>query len=107
MIEKSTGIIQPLGEQQRSRKVVFYQRVEFVKRIEEALDTGRKTFEKAQARLKRYFDLRTRQANQDIASGDFFYIDPESGGGKKLRNHAIGPYLVLDRDQRTFMIQEK
>lgn len=60
---------------------------------------------KAQACYKRYFDRRTRKADQYTTSGDFSCIDSETRGGKKLGNHEIVPYEVLDLDNLTFIIQ--
>ena len=60
-----------------------------------------------QRRYKRDFDERFRTANRNIRAGEYIYLDPTDGStkGKKLGNHALGPYRVLANDRRTFFIQ--
>lgn len=46
--------------------------------------------EKGNLRYERALDGPTPQANQEITSGYFVYINAESGESKKLGNHEVG-----------------
>lgn len=47
-----------------------------------------------------------KSANHDTVQGDFVYVEPMEGSGKKkIGGQAILPYMVLDRNDRTLVIR--
>lgn len=94
------------GEAHRTHKNIQYRRKEFVKNTEEMLQKSTVQLKRSKARFKCDFDRHKKLLNKDIKCEDYFYIDPESGGGgMNLGGHSIGPFLVLDRNDRTFFIK--
>lgn len=61
---------------------------------------------KAQVWYKKGFDGRMRRGNAEIKVGDRIWMDVQDGkGNTKLGGHTEGPFLVLDRTTRTFVLQ--
>ena len=71
-------------------------RNDFVRRLNESM----------QARYKQGFGKRIRTIRQRIERVDSVYLDPTDGQSKtgKLRSPAIGPYRVLRKDDRVYVI---
>lgn len=70
------------------------------------VDKARVNLKQLKAHYKRNFHARIRKGNQGVQSGDYVYLDFKHGKGKdKLDGHTEGPFLVLGRTERTFVIQ--
>ena len=82
------------------------QRNDYVKPLDDAIQHAFTRPLATQARYKRYFDKRIRTIRQRIKRGDYVYVDPADGQSKtgKLRSSAIGPFRVLRKDDRTYVI---
>ena len=82
------------------------QRNDYVKRLDDSIQHAYTRLLATQARYKRDFDKRIRTIRQRIKRGDYVYLDPTDGQSKtgKLRSPAIGPYRVLRKDDRTYVI---
>ena len=82
------------------------QRNDYVKRLDDSIQHAYTRLLATQARYKRDFDKLIRTIRQRIKRGDYVYLDPTDGQSKtgKLRSTAIGPYRVLRKDDRTYVI---
>lgn len=58
---------------------------------------------KTQQRYKRIFDASLGQRNSKIKIGDYVYTTNHQRS-KKLQRKAIGPFIVVDSDESTFVI---
>jgi len=58
---------------------------------------------KTQQRYKRNFDHRVATRNADVKIGDYVYTTNHDRRNK-LQSKAIGPFMVLDADDSTFVI---
>lgn len=105
ILSKPPGEFSIQGKSQRVQDSMQDQREEFVRRMEAKLPSAAAKLAAAQARYRREFDRRTCETNQENRPGGFMFIDSEDGtGNDKLGGEAIGPFEVLGRDQRTFVI---
>ena len=82
------------------------QQNDYVKRLDDSILHAYTRLLATQARYKRDFDKRIRTIRQRIKRGDYVYLDPTNGQSKtgKLRSPALGPYRVLRKDDRTYVI---
>ena len=82
------------------------QRNDYVKRLDDSIQHAHTRLLATQARYKRDFDKGIRTIRQRIKRGDYVFLDPTGGQSKtgKLRSPAIGPYRVLRKDDRTYVI---
>ena len=62
---------------------------------------------KTQARYKFNFDKRTRKVRDKPKVGGWIYLDPDDGTKKrpKIQHSVLGPFKVIQVDERTVMIQ--
>ena len=90
----------------RVRPTQDQQRNDYVKRLEDSIQQAYTRFLATQAPYNRDFDKRIRTIRQRIKAGDYVCMDPTDGKSKtgKLRSPAIGPYRVLRKDDRTYVI---
>ena len=82
------------------------QRNDYVRRFDDSIQHVYTKLLATQAQYKRDFDKRIRRIRQRIKPGDYVYMDPTDGQSKtgKLRSPAIGPYRVLRKDDKTYVI---
>ena len=82
------------------------QRNDYVKRLDDSIQRAYASLLATQARYKRDFDKQIRLIRPRIKRGDEVYLDPTDGQSKtgKLPSPAIGPYRVLRKDDRTYVI---
>ena len=82
------------------------QRNEYVRRLDDTIEHAYTRLVATQARYKRDFDKSIRKIKQRIRTGDYVYIDPMDGLSKtgKLQSPALGPFRVIRKDERTYII---
>lgn len=76
-----------------------------LQRLEEMIPLVRATMEKAQARYKRYFDVRVRHRRDPLRVGDWIYVNSHDNKGGKLVFKTLGPYHILKTDGRRLTIE--
>jgi hypothetical protein len=87
-------------------KAIYRQR--FLAACEELGKAVKEKLSVAQERYKRAYDAHVRVRNQNIEIGDWVFLRTfitEPGRSPKLEFPAVGPYLVLARDDKTFVIR--
>ena len=77
-----------------------------MRRLDDTIEHAYTRLLATQARYKRDFDKRIRKIKQRIRTGDYVYIDPTDGLSKtgKLQSPALGPFRVIRKDERTYVI---
>ena len=82
------------------------QQNDYVNRRDDSIQYAYTRLLATQARYKRDFDKQKRTIRQRIKRGDYVYLDPTDGQSKTgiLRSPAIGPYRVLRKNNRTYVI---
>ena len=82
------------------------QRNDYVRQLEDTIEHAHTPILATQARYKLDFGKSTRKIKQRIRTGDYVYIDPTDGLSKmgKLQSPALGPFSVIRKDERTYII---
>jgi len=76
---------------------------EFMARLRRKIPVVVEALRKTQQRYKRNFDHRVATRNADVKIGDYVYTT-DHDRQNKLQSKAIGPFMVLDADDSTFVI---
>lgn len=81
-------------------------RTHLLRRIEGAVQNKSDSFQRTQARYKKYIDRRVTKNNQRLRPSDCVYIDTSDGVWKprKLDIQAIRPFRALTADERSVFV---
>lgn len=98
----------PPGTQLRKRRNTddgspLRRKREFMARLRRQLPAVVEALRKTQQRYKRDFDANVGSRNKDIRVGDYVYTTNHHRASK-LESRAVGPFVVLDADASTFVI---
>ena len=79
------------------------QKRQFMARLRELIPSVEAALNKTQQRYKRNFDQGVSARNRRVQVGDYVYTTAHDRE-HKLQSHAVGPFVVLDADDSTYVI---